>query len=129
MKKILISAALVTGLVAPAIFAATQYTNFSETKSKYQNGEWVSASGSIRNPALKCMRWAMSEYRKEKNALAQAYKSKMKWTLESSQSTWTVSWERNMKIEQVKIIQANYMKEMQLLKEKYLIKQRSCTKE
>ncbi len=30
MKKLLISAAIITGLIAPGIFAATQYTSFSQ---------------------------------------------------------------------------------------------------
>jgi hypothetical protein len=128
MKKILIISAIITGCIAPAIFAATQYISYTPSAPKNENSAEVKQAKKVNDPVKLCLQWVISEYNKEKRKASVTYKKSISSLVQSKDKWNTVSWEKSVRLEKMQIFQNEYRASLLALKEKYSAKQQLCTK-
>jgi hypothetical protein len=143
MQKLLISAAVVTGLIAPAIFAAVSYSGStapmdhrSHTGMMMSSGKTMtgmvrsgsgrSMTGTLRSISGSCVREAVKSLEVEKRKLAEKYRLGMREAMVQSYSGSSVSGERALRNTQIKSLKADYQESLATLRENTKAKQRAC---
>lgn len=135
MRKILLSVALVTTLIAPAIFAAVQSTRVAPvSENRWYTGvtTWSWYTGAVtwtgQNRPELCMKSVTQSYKTEKQLLTKNYTDNMRTAMAASYSGSTISWEKQLRNSTLRSIQTTYVREMKTLQEKYTTQQKSCRK-
>lgn len=126
MKKIIISAALITGFVAPAIFTAAQYIAYGQENLSSGYATWSESNNRITNSVKYCMKWVVREFNKEKKEISDSYKQSIKAVVKKSENRWTISWEQRKSVDQLQSIRKEYTDKLTYLKESSIAKQRNC---
>lgn len=126
MKKILISAAVITGLIAPAIYAAAQYTTAIKS-TQTTSIVWTGSGKSQNTTTHTCLKNALSKYTWAKKQASGSYREKLAYI---RQKTWgkVASWEKIIAADSLKKVQKEYIEKLVGIKHWYQQDMRNCTK-